>query len=188
LGCGGHAPRAALAALDARPDGPGLGALVGAGPLPPETQGALREIAWPLCDAIAASLDDPDRRTRAAALRLLAKLDDERLTPARLAEAIADGAPVLAEAAVTAARIVVRAHPPLAATITAAVAPLAVDDAGGTSASWSCRLAAVELLAVLGPAALPPLDRAAGDRNPFVRAAALEALGRGRPAASPPPS
>jgi tetratricopeptide (TPR) repeat protein len=180
LGRGGAARRAALAALDARPDGPGLGALVTAGPLPPETQAALREIAWPLSDGIAAALDDPDGRTRAAALRLLAKLDDERLTPARLGEAIANGEPVLAEAAVAAARIVVRAHPPLAAQIAAAIGPLAVEEGGSAAGSWSSRLAAVELLAVLGPAGLPPLDRASGDRNPLVRSAALEALGRAR--------
>jgi HEAT repeat protein len=144
-----------------------------------------REIGWPLVDGIAPALDDPDRRTRALALRLLATLDDERLTPARIAEAIADGTPVLTGAALSAAQILVRAHPALAAPIAGAVAPLITDD--GSAGSWSCRLAAVELLALLGPPGLPPLDRALNDRNALVRAAALEAVDRARPSGSRPP-
>ncbi len=181
LARGGLARRAALDALDARTDGPGLGALAPAGssPLPAGAAAALREIAWPLCDRIAAALDDPDRRTRAPALRVLAKLDDERLTPARLAEAVADGAPGLADAAATAARILVEAHPALAAPIAAAVAPLAAEE---SAASWSCRLSAVELLAVLGTPGLPALERAASDRHPLVRGAAADALTRARQA------
>lgn len=181
LAKGGLARRAALDALDARTDGPGLGALAPAGsaPLPAGADAALREIAWPLGDRIAAALDDPDRRTRAAALRVLAKLDDERLTPARLAEAVADGAPGLADAAATAARILVQAHPALAAPIAAAVAPLAAEE---SASSWSCRLSAVELLAVLGAPALPALERAASDRHPLVRGAAADALARAREA------
>ena len=178
---GGSARRAALEALDARTDGLALGPLtpMGDAPSAPETAVAAREVAWPLADGIAPALDDPDRRTRALALRVLAKLDDERLTPARLADAIADGAPVLPDAALSAAQILVRAHPALAAPIASAVAPLVTDD--GSAASWSCRLAAVELLALLGPPGLPPLDRAVNDRNALVRAAALEAVDRARP-------
>ena len=178
---GGSARRAALEALDARTDGLALGTLapMGDAPAAPETAVATREIAWPLADGIAAALDDPDRRTRALTLRLLAKLDDERLTPGRLADAIADGAPVLTSAAQSAAQILVRAHPALAAPIAGAVAPLVSDD--GSAASWSCRLAAVELLALLGPPGLPPLERALNDRNPLVRSAALEAVDRARP-------
>ncbi len=119
---------------------------------------------------------------------MMAKLDDERLSPARLVEAVADGAPLLADAAVTAAQILVRAHPTLGAPIAAAVAPLLMDDGSGASAaSWSRRLSAVELLAVLGPAGLPPLDRATGDRNALVRAAALGALARARGTGARPP-
>ena len=155
-------------------------------PWRPETAVAAREIAWPLADGIAPALDDPDRRTRALALRVLAKLDDERLTPARLADAIADGAPVLADAALSAAQILVRTHPDLAAPIAGAVAPLVSDD--GPAASWSCRLAAVQLLALLGPPGLPLLDRAVNDRNALVRAAALEAVNRARPSGPRPPA
>jgi tetratricopeptide (TPR) repeat protein len=181
LARGTSARRAALEALDARTDGLALGALMAMGDAPsaPETAVAAREIAWPLADGIAPALDDPDRRTRALALRVLAKLDDERLTPARLADAIADGAPVLTAAALSAAQILVRAHPALATPIAAAVAPLVAED--GSPSSWSCRLAAVELLASLGPPGLPPLDRAVNDRNALVRAAALEAVDRARP-------
>jgi HEAT repeat protein/cytochrome c-type biogenesis protein CcmH/NrfG len=181
LAGGGHARGAALDALDARTDGPGLGALapVGSAPLPAGAAASLREIAWPLADRIAASLDDPDRRTRAAALRVLAKLDDERLSPARLAEAVTDGAPALGDAATTAARILVEAHPALAAPIAAAIAPLL---AAESPAGWSARLSAVELLAVLGPPGLPALERAAGDRHPLVRGAAADALARARAA------
>ena len=178
---GGSARRAALEALDARPDGLALGALTPMDDVSsaPEAAVAAREVAWPLADGITPALDDPDRRTRALALRVLAKLDDERLTPARLADAIADGAPMLSSAALSAAQILVRAHPALAAPIAGAVAPLVIDD--GSAVSWSCRLAAVELLALLGPPGLPPLDRAVNDRNPLVRAAALEAVDRARP-------
>ena len=102
---GGSARRAALESLDARPDAltlGGPGADGGGAASAPATAGAAREIAWPLADGIALALDDPDRRTRALALRVLAKLDDERLTPAQIAEAIVDGAPVLTGAALSA--------------------------------------------------------------------------------------
>jgi hypothetical protein len=180
LGRGGSARRAALESLDARSDALVLGALEPTADLAPapEIAVAAREIAWPLADGIALALDDPDRRTRALALCVLAKLDDERLTPTRIAEAIADGAPVLTGAALSATQLLVRAHPALAAPIAAAVAPLVTDDV--SQASWSCRLAAVELLAALGPPGLPALDRAVNDRNTLVRSAALEAVDRAR--------
>ena len=187
LARGGGARQAVLEALDARTDGLALGALAPTGDAdwPPETAVAAHEIAWPLSDGIALALDDPDRRTRAFALRVLAKLDDERLTPARLAEAIADGSPLLARAAWSAAQILVRTHPALAAPIAGAVAPFVSEE--GAAASWSRRLAAVELLSLLGPPGLPPLDRAVNDRNPLVRAAALEGVERARPSGPKPP-
>ena len=187
LARGGSARRAALEALDARAEGLAVGALAPTGETAwsPEAAVAAHEIAWPLADGIALALDDPDRRTRALALRVLAKLDDERLTPARLAEAIADGSPLLARAALSAAQILIRAHPALAAPIAGAVAPLVNEE--GAATSWSRRLAAVELLALLGPPGLPPLDRAVSDRNTLVRAAALEAVDRARPGSPKPP-
>ena len=187
LGRGGSARRAALEALDARGDGPAVGPLapIDNGQLDPEAAAAAREIAWPLADGIASALDDPDHRIRALALRVLAKLGDERLTPARLAGAVADGTPALADAAVLSAQILVRTRPELAAPIAGAVAPLL--SAGGPAVSWSCRLAAVQLLASLGPPGLPPLDRAINDPNALVRAAALEAVDRARPSRPRPP-
>jgi tetratricopeptide (TPR) repeat protein len=186
LARGGPARRAALEALDARNDGPGLGVLVPVAdaPLAPGAAAALREVAWPLADRIAEGLDDPDCRSRAAALRVMAKLDDERLTPARLAEALTDGTPALGAAAVTAARILIGAHPALGAPIATAIAPLLADDGG---APWPSRLSAVEVLAVLGPPGRQALERAAGDRHPLVRGAAAEALARARPARAKPP-
>ncbi|HEY5088927.1 MAG TPA: HEAT repeat domain-containing protein, partial [Polyangia bacterium] len=69
----GDLRRAALAALDSRTDGPGLGALApeAEGAPSPDTALALREIALPLADRIAALLDDPAVEIRAAALRVL---------------------------------------------------------------------------------------------------------------------
>jgi cytochrome c-type biogenesis protein CcmH/NrfG len=186
LARGGSWRRAALEVLDARDDGPGLGALAPAAgaPLGPGAAAALHEVAWPLADRIATALDDPDRRTRAAALRVMAKLDDERLTPARLADAVTDGGPALATAAVTAARTLVESHPALAGPIAAAIAPALADD---SAAAWPSRLSAVEVLAVLGAPGLPALERAAGDRHALVRAAAAEALARTRAARPKPP-
>src|SRR6185369_4045871 len=146
---------------------------------------AAREIAWPLADGIAVGLDDPDRQTRALTLRVLAKLGDERLTPARLADAVADGAPVLADAALSATQILLRTHPDLAAPIAGAVAPLV--SASRSATSWGGRLAAVQLLAMLGPPGLPALDRAMDDPNAVVRAAALAAVNRARSSGPRPP-
>ena len=188
LARGGSARRAALEALDARVDGPAVGALAADGRRPP----SIRRWSSPRARSPGRSrtgshqaLDDPDRRIRALTLRVLAKLGDERLTPARLADAVADGSPVLADAALSAAQILVRTRPGLAAPIAGAVAPLVSAD--GPAASWSCRLVAVQLLALLGPPVLPPLDRAVHDRNALVRAAALEAVNRARPSGPRPP-
>jgi tetratricopeptide (TPR) repeat protein/HEAT repeat protein len=175
---GGELRRDALAVLDSRRDGPGLGALAPQTDAQPsaELASALREVALPLAERLAILLDDPDPEIRGAALRVLAKLDDARATPARVADAVADGSPPLTGAAVVAARQIRRSRPPLAASIAAAVGPLLSEDA--TAASWRRRLAAVEVLAELGPPGRPFLDRAAADRHPVVRQAAREALTR----------
>jgi HEAT repeat protein len=187
LGRGGSARRAALRALDSEADAAGAGA-----PAPTGDHGvasdatvAAREIAWPLADGIAVALDDPDRQTRALTLRVLAKLGDERLNPARLADALADGAPELADAALSAAQVLVRTHPDLAAPIAAAVAPLV--SAGGSATAWGGRLAAVQLLAMLGAPGLPALERAVNDPHAVVRAAALAAVNRARSSGPRPP-
>ena len=168
----GDVRREALAALDSRADGPALGPLTpeAAAPLSPEAAAATREIVAPLADRLAALLDDADADTRATALRLLVKLGDDRVTPARIAAAAADGSPLLAGAATFAAVRVSRARPGSAPAIAAALAPALSDD------SWHRRLAAVEALAALGPPGLTLLERTRSDRHAIVRAAVLAAL------------
>ena len=174
----GDRRRAALAALDGRTDGPGLGALAPEGDVAagPDTALALREIALPLADRVAALLDDPAVDIRAAALRVLAKIDDERVTPARLADAVRDGSAALAGAAILAAHGVARARPLLGPAIAGAVAPLLSDN--GSPGAWRRRFAAVGVLAALGPSGRAYLWPATTDRHPLVRQAAREALAR----------
>jgi len=178
LAHGGELRRAALTALDSRSDGPGLGALApeGEGAPSADLALALREIALPLADRLVTLLDDPEAGVRAAALRVLAKLDDDRVTPNRVAEAVRDGSTALAGAAVVAAQRLARSRSPLGPAIATSVAPLLSDD--GAPHSWRRRLAAVEVLSVLGPPGRPYLEHAAVDRQALVRAAARKALGR----------
>jgi HEAT repeat protein len=164
-----------LRALDSRTDEPGLGALVPGGdePVPAESAQAAREIAGALADAIADVLDDADRGVRGAALSVLAKLGDRRVGPGRIAAALADGDADLAEAAVTAARLLARGNPAATVELAAAVSPLVRDD--GRARGWRARLAAVRVLGELGPAGADGLRAAAADSNPLVRAAAQAA-------------
>jgi tetratricopeptide (TPR) repeat protein len=174
LARGGDARHEALIVLDYRPDGAGLGALTGDadGALGPETTAAVREVVQPMMDRLASLLDDADPETRAAALRVLAKLGDERVTPARIATAAFDASPALAGAAAFAAARTASTRPGLAPAVAAALAPVLGDE------SWRRRLAAVEALSGLGPAGLTLLDRTCGDKHAVVRGAALEALAR----------
>ena len=125
-----------------------------------------------MADKLAALLDDAEPDTRAAALRVLAKLGDERVTPARIATAAFDAAPGLAGAAVLAAARLTNVRPAMAPAIATALAPVLGDE------SWRRRMAAVDTLAVLGPAGVPLLERARGDKHAVVRGAVLEALAR----------
>jgi predicted Zn-dependent protease/HEAT repeat protein len=174
LGRGGEARHEALMALDYRPDGAGLGALTGEPDvaLGQEAAAAVREVVLPIADRLASLLDDADVETRAAALRLLAKLGDERVTPARIATAAYEASTALAAAAAFAAARVTGTHPALAPAIAAALAPVLGDE------SWRRRMAAVDALAGLGPAGVPLLERARADKHAVVRGAALEALAR----------
>jgi tetratricopeptide (TPR) repeat protein len=174
LGRGGDARREALAVLDARPDGPALGALTPDADvaLAPETAAAVREVVQPIADKLGTLLDDAEPDTRALALRVLSKLGDERVTPARIATAAFDGAPVLASAAAFAAGRSAGLHPATAPAIAAALAPVLGDE------SWRRRMAAVDALAALGPAGAPLLERTRNDKHAVVRAAALEALAK----------
>jgi len=174
LARGGDARREALTALDGRPDAPALGALM---PDPDvalgaETIAAAREVAHPLADKVALLLDDADAETRATSLRVLAKLADERVTPARIAAAAFDASVPLANAAAFAAARVTATRPAQAPAIAAALAPVLSDE------SWRRRIAAVDALAALGPAGATLLERTRADRHAVVRAAALEALSK----------
>jgi tetratricopeptide (TPR) repeat protein len=174
LGRGGEARHEALMVLDYRPDGVGLGALTGEPEiaLGQEAAAAVREVVLPIVDRLASLLDDGDAETRAAALRVLAKLGDERVTPARIATAAYEASTTLSAAAAFAAARVIATRPALAPAIAAALAPVLGDE------SWRRRMAAVDALAGLGPAGVPLLERTRADKHAVVRGAALEALAR----------
>ena len=172
LARGGDPRHEALTALDGRLDAPALGALT---PEPDvalsaETAAAVREVVLPMADKLAALLDDAEPETRAAALRVLAKLGDDRVTPTRIATAAFDASPPMAAAAVVAAARLTGMRPAVAPAIATALAPVLGDE------SWRRRIAAVDALAVLGPAGLPLLERARNDKHAVVRGAAVEAL------------
>ena len=171
---GGDSRREALSALDRTDDGLALGALPleGDGGTPAEIAAMVREVVAPMADRLAALVDDEDEVVRAATLRLLAKLGDHRLTPARLARALADGSPLVTSAGVFATGMIGRDRRANTAPFVIGFAPLL------SSASWRQRLAAVEALGTLGPAARTALDRAKSDPHPLVRGAALDALTR----------
>jgi HEAT repeat protein len=172
----GDARTEAAVALDGWGEGLRLGAVAEAGDgVPaPDTAAILRDIVLPLADRLAPLLDAPEPETRAAALRVLARLGDERVTPARVAAAVRDGSAPLAAAAAFAAGQMARARPGTAPQLAAALTPALADE------SWRRRLAAVDALAALGPAGLPALDRARADGNSIIRAAADEAHRRPR--------
>jgi predicted Zn-dependent protease/HEAT repeat protein len=174
LARGGDARHEALAALDARADAPALGALTPEGDVAvsAETAAAVREVVQPIADKLASLLDDAEPDTRAAALRVLAKLGDERVTPARIATAAFDGSTAMAAAAVLAAARLAGLRPAVAPLIATALAPVLSDE------SWRRRIAAVETLAVLGPAGVPLLERTRNDKHAVVRGAAMDALAR----------
>ena len=174
LARGGETRREALAALDGRPDAPALGALTPDADiaLGAETVAATREVVRPLGDKLAALLDDADAETRATALRVLAKLGDERVTAARIAAAAFDASAPLANAAAFAAARVTATRPAQAPAIAAALAPVLGDE------SWRRRIAAVDALAGLGPAGAALLERTRADKHAVVRAAAVDALAK----------
>jgi HEAT repeat protein len=174
LARGGDARHDALAALDSRTDAPALGALTSEADatLSADTAAATHEIVQPLADKLVSLLDDADVEVRATALRLLAKLGDDRVTPARIAAAAFDAAPVNAAAAAFAAARVTAVRPSQATAIAAALAPVLGDD------SWRRRMAAVDALAEVGPAGVALLERTRADKHAVVRAAAVDALAK----------
>jgi tetratricopeptide (TPR) repeat protein len=181
LAVAGPRRQRALAAMDARDDGPALGQLAPAGraPMPVATAAAVREVAGQAREAVAKLLDDGDPITAAAALRILAKLDDRRVTPQRVARAAA-GAPAARDAAQIATRRL--AVDPASARDLAQA--FGAELAGNHTADE--RLGVVEALGALGEPATAALERAASDRSPLVRAAVARALAaRQSPRAAP---
>jgi HEAT repeat protein len=174
LARGGDARKEALAALDGPGDKLGLGDLTPDedASAAPDAAIAIRDMVAPLADRLAALLDDPEASVRASALRLLAKIGDERVTGGRIAAAVGDDSPLLAAAGAFGAAVLAHDRPTSLAAAVAALAPALSD------ASWRHRLAAVEALGALGPAAAPALDRARLDPNPIVRGAAVDAIAR----------
>ena len=193
LGLSRETKRHVLSLLNSRDDGIGLGPLCAEGSheISQATSQALGAIADGVRERVAALLDDADPEIEGLALRLLAKLGDSRVTPARIAALAARTGPhpggppggpaTTAAAAASAASAQVRARAQSAGPIVQAIIPLLADPA------WERRVAAVEVLRAVGAPGRPPLESALGDPNLVVRAAASSALGRPEPPTHPGP-
>jgi tetratricopeptide (TPR) repeat protein/HEAT repeat protein len=168
---------AALEALDARDDGPGLGGLAptGATVLKPAAARALRRIGETLRPRVFALLDDAAPEVRGLALRVDAKLGDPDLIPAKIVSILGPSPLRLEPTALYAFKRSTGPHPSSQASVTRALSPLLTDPS-----SWARRLVAVGLLAPFGASfgmtGRPLLERALKDPSPFVRSAAVTAL------------
>ena len=164
LARGGDARREALAALDGTPDAPGLGALDARARRRAQRRNRGRRSRGRRCARRQAGrlLDDPDDEARASALRVLAKLGDERVTPARIAAAARERRrPWRPRPSSPPARLAARSGPTVAPAIAAALAPALGDE------SWrNRRIAAVDVAG--GPRARrrPSSERARNDKHP----------------------
>jgi HEAT repeat protein len=119
----------------------------------------------PRClDAIAAALDDENKKVREAATQALAGATDRRTVP-RLLELLTDPSPRVRAAAAQALGLL--RHPD---SVDGLVDALCSDDG-------SLRIYALRALVLIGPAAIPTLIPAADDEAWRVRLAALWALG-----------
>jgi hypothetical protein len=166
----------ALGLLDTREDGIGLG------PLAPRLREAMSAplargmavIADAVKDLIQHLADDNDPEVRASALRIEAKIGAPDGLPAQIlgVASATDRLPAAftVEPASDATRRAIQRRPELAERIVRSVAPLL------EAPAWQARWAAVQVLGAAGPAGRPLLKTALGDRNPLVRAAAVEAL------------
>ena len=174
--------RAALAALDGRPEGLGLGALLPvSAALSPQGKRVLERLWTRLEAAVAARLDDPDRATRLHALGIASKLRDPRVSLRHVLGALAaaydpgvqTARPDAVGAARLAAEMLVGTGRLDGASLARALAPqLAEPD-------WNRRLAAVSVARAGSAAAAALFETALADPNPFVRAEAAAALGDG---------
>jgi tetratricopeptide (TPR) repeat protein/HEAT repeat protein len=165
----GEARARALAALDSREDGVGLEPLVPRnGTLPPATTAALGDLGAGTRDAVAALLDDAAPSVRGAALSILSKAGDERVTARRVALAAA-GPPAPRDAAIAIGRLWATTSPVAARALADALA-------SALGAPVDGRLGVVATLGALGTPGVEPLGRALVDSSPLVRAAAADAL------------
>jgi hypothetical protein len=168
LQTGGEARRRALESLDGREGGLGLGPLAGTG-----TSAAgvatLQTMAERLRDRVAALLEDGDPQVRRLAVRVASKLRDGRVSLSHVQALLALPSPD-GDAAALAARALLEGGRVTAGTLAEALRPFLADP------SWERRLAAVRVMGLGGPAAGRQLSRALRDPNPFVRAAAAEAV------------
>jgi hypothetical protein len=177
----GPSRQRALESLDSRADGPGLVPLApgGSAPLALGVAAAVREVAGGQQDRLAGLMSDVDPETQGLAMRILVKLGDPRVTPARIAAAAASKSQTLRETAAFVAARKTRTSPAAPAAIAEALAPLLAE-----ASPWEVRLSAVAALGALGEPGARPLERALGDDSPLVRAAAAQALA-GTEAATP---
>jgi tetratricopeptide (TPR) repeat protein len=172
----------ALAALDSREGGPGLGVLVDAAATPsPQGEQMLRALAERMADRVIASLDHSDITVRLRALRVASKLGDERLSLVHVLASLAtdpvegarspfselQGESVaiqVAQAQMEAGRLNPEA-------LVKALRPWLEESA------WQRRLAAIRMLRIVAGAARPLLEKGLEDPSAFVRAEAAAALG-----------
>ncbi len=120
----------------------------------------------PRClDAIAAALDDENKKVREAATQVLANASDRRTVP-RLLDSLADGHSMRVRAAAAQALGLLRDPDSVAGLVDA----LCSDDG-------SLRIYALRALVMIGPAAIPALTSAVDSLHWRVRLAVLWALG-----------
>jgi HEAT repeat protein len=169
----------ALTALGSRRDGPGLAKLVDRDDmLSPEAEAALTAIGARVRDRVASLLGEPDREVRRLALGVASKLRDPRVQVSHVYGAILDSGDLPGDAGSAdegpawevAARVLVTHVRVSGAALARGLAGLLVHP------SWTKRLAFVRTVRVAGKDARPQLELALRDSNPFVRAAAADAL------------
>jgi HEAT repeat protein len=141
----------------------------GTAPVTPAAALALRRLGVSVRSRVAGLLSDRSPEVRALALRVGCKVGAPEVKPALILEALGSAPASLRDAAGFALSRYLAAHPESAPAVVRSLAALLAD-----TAAWDSRLAAVELLATLGPPARPALESAAArDPSPLVRSAAV---------------
>jgi tetratricopeptide (TPR) repeat protein len=166
----------ALAALDTRAEGLGLGRLLAAGPPSRAAQRALDRLAAPVRAALGPLLEDPERSLRLRAISLAAKLRDERLGPGHLMAALAAVPTGLETPSPDAEATALLAAQALLAGRAGAAGVLEGARASLLDPAWQRRLAAVRVARLAGAPAAELLRGALADASAFVRAEAAAGL------------